>query len=134
MSTQAVSSQNLTTPQAEPIKKESMKSKVWKVFKKILVSIVGVALFLLNPTIFAIGLFVGLALPDKVKEIVETITNLWKKKAWIAAPLTIGGCILSLPVTLSVASAIVGGRIGAWLRDEAKSIMQPKKEKQDCSK
>lgn len=112
--------------------------KVWEVIKKILLAIANAGLFLLNPTLYAIGFCAGfvatLIWPGQIQTVIDKIKLVFKHYAWILVPLTIVAGFLSLQVTLAVVSVLsaahLGGMLGQaahelWLKEEAKKSQVP---------
>lgn len=90
-------------------------SKIWTAIKWVFKFALGCALFISNPSFFAVGFVAGVVFSDKIQEAINKIKEIWKKQPWGVALLVAAGAFLALPVTLATASFFYGGSLGAGL-------------------
>ena len=102
----------------------TLREKVWKVVKFIFNSLLGVAFFVSNPTIFAIGLIIGVALDKKVQEFISKIIMIWKTQPWSIIAIAGIGAFLSLQVSWAASSFIFAANLGSKLSRKAQEIFR----------
>lgn len=92
---------------------------VWRAVKWLFKVIVGVALFVMNPSFFAVGFVVGIVMNDKVQVAVDKIKLVWNKQPWTVAIIFGLGAFLALPITLAASALLFGANLGASLTNYA---------------
>lgn len=115
------------TPASKPSWIKSFLTKVWEIVKKCFKFLVGCALFVSNPSFFAVGFIIGLVMTSSKKEneegcinkTITTIKNIWKKQKFTAAAVIGIGAFLALPVTLAATSFGYGAYLGATIANKA---------------
>lgn len=96
--------------------------KVCLVVKIAFIAIASVFLFLANPTLFAVGIVVGLVFSSKVRDTVEQVKQACVDKPWLAVIVAGGvgvGAFLALPVTIAVGSFTCGAYLSSKWMDVA---------------
>lgn len=99
--------------------------KVWEAVKAIFYLLAGVALFIANPSLFAIGAAAGVIFDDKVKEIADKITTIYNTQQWKVLTLTAIGAFFSLPVTAGALAIGFGAHLGYSLLPEREAEPLP---------
>lgn len=99
--------------------------KIWEAVKAIFYLLAGVALFIANPSLFAIGAAVGVVFDDKVQEIAGKITTIYQKQQWKVLALTALGAFFSLPVTAGALAIGFGAHLGYSMLPEREEEFSP---------
>jgi hypothetical protein len=104
--------------------KPSIWQKICDIATNVFKVVVGLILYWTNPSLFAMGIIVGVIFDDKVAEVIGKIKNIWK-----AQPLAIcffGGfaSFLALPVTLATSSILWAANWGSYMSREAQKFMK----------
>ncbi|CRX38374.1 hypothetical protein [Estrella lausannensis] len=99
--------------------------KVWEAVKAIFYLLAGVALFIANPSLFAIGAATGVIFDEKVKEIAEKISVIYNSQQWKVLTLTAIGAFFSLPVTAGALAIGFGAHLGYSLLPEKEEVRSP---------
>lgn len=85
----------------------------------------GVFLFAINPTLFAVGTICGVIWDRKVQEVVEKIKLIVKKLPWQALALIGLAAFFALPVVIGAGSLLGGAYLGSnmsvWAQDKDKN-------------
>ena len=89
--------------------------KIKEIAIEVFKAIAAAVLFVLNPTIFAVGVIIGVVWDQKSDETIDKIVNIVKKQPFPVV-LALGiGSILCLQVTLGASSFLYGAYIGSKL-------------------
>lgn len=86
---------------------------VWRITQTAFKVLVGLGLYITNPSFFAVGLVAGIIFHDKMRDSIDKIIVVWNKQPAIVSALVIVGGFLSLPVTLATASFLFAGHLGS---------------------
>lgn len=92
---------------------------VWKAVKWVFVALVGVGLFITNPSFFAVGFIAGIIISDKVKMAVVRVKLVWKKQPWTVSIIVALGAFLALPITMAASALMYGANLGSRLTEYA---------------
>jgi hypothetical protein len=98
--------------------------KIKKVAIEIFKALVGIALFVMNPAVFAAGFIVGLVWDEQVDKTIDKIVNITKKQP---IPILLGlgvASILCLQVTSGAASFIYGAYMGSKLSISSQDVIK----------
>jgi hypothetical protein len=98
---------------------EELAQKVYNVSMFVFVSIVAALLYLSNSTFFVLGVVTAFFHKDSIDNAILRIQNTWLHQSYCrqASMLLLGA--LAWPITLSVASFLMGAHICSYLQDEA---------------
>lgn len=100
--------------------------KTWQVVKEIFKTLVAALFFVTNPSLFAVGLLVGVAFEIKAKQVVDKVMNVWKTQPWKTAALLGVGAFLALPVTWAAVSFLSAAYYGSRFTRQAQKHMAKK--------
>lgn len=103
-------------------KEQSLLSKVWEVFKRILFCIVAIALFATAATFFAIGFVIGIVWSKKTQKVIDKVNLIWQTQPVGVIMITGVGAFLALPVTWCSGALFTGAYLGTKLYQTAKAI------------
>jgi len=81
-------------------------------------SIIGLGLYVSNPSFFAIGFVAGIIWKKDMEEAVKKIVGVWKHH-WLLVAAMCLGAYLSLPVALATASFFYAADLGCRLSKES---------------
>lgn len=93
--------------------------KIGRVTKYIFHSLACVALFWMNPSLFAIGFLAGVVLDAQAKAALQKIGKVWDSQPWSSAFLICIGSLISLPITLAAGSIIASANLGSSMSLQA---------------
>jgi hypothetical protein len=99
---------------------------VWNAVKWIFKVIVGVGLFITNPSFFAVGFVAGIVFSEKVREAVNRVKLVWDKQPWTVSIILGLGAFLALPITLATSALLFGGNLGSSLTEYAQDQLLKK--------
>lgn len=95
--------------------------KIVQIVKFVFIVTVSAALYLANPSLFALGFVVGLVIDDKVRETVAKVKTICKRHPWVVVVVGVGS-FLALPVAIAVGSfvsgAYVSSKIAGMVKEE----------------
>jgi len=106
-------------PSAPSSKTKLILQKVWQAAQIIFKVALAAFLYWSTPTLFAIGIVVGVVAPDHMKAAIQKIKNIMSNQPFIICAIVGFGCFLSLPVTLATGAVIFAGHIGSNLSTAA---------------
>lgn len=86
-------------------------------------SSLSLALYWINPSLFAVGFFVGIAFDQEVSKAIEKIKNIWKTQPWNLCLIAAVAGFCSLPVTLAVGSLLWSSSLGSTMSKKAQNLM-----------
>lgn len=101
---------------------------VWAAVKWVFKALVGIGLFITNPSFFAVGFIAGIILSDKVRLAVNKVKLVWEKQPWTVTIIFGLGAFLALPITMAASALLFGSNLGASLTEYAEE--KDHKEKQ----
>ena len=107
--------ENNATTEKKAIAKSTLLSKVWEIAKKILFVGAAVTLYLINPTLFAIGFIVGIVWCQQVKNVIDRIDRIWKDRTLEMTAIAGIAGFLQLTVPLAAASILFSAHMGSQL-------------------
>ncbi len=93
--------------------KTSLISKIGHVAKNILIAGVGIALFVTNSTVFAIGFVVGIIWDKATERVVNKIKAIWNKQPWAVLIVSGIGAFLALEVAMAAGTFLYGANLGS---------------------
>jgi hypothetical protein len=88
-------------------------AKIWMVAKIALMTLLSVGLFLLNPSLFAIGFIAGIIWNEQAKKAIDKIVLVAKSMHWGYWILGGVASFLSLPVTIAASSVLWSTYLGS---------------------
>ncbi|MEI8365622.1 MAG: hypothetical protein WCF65_04305 [Parachlamydiaceae bacterium] len=123
--TSVISTENLTVaPQIDVVpteqngkiaSKSTLLAKIWSVAKKAIKILVNIALYYLNPSMYAVGFIIGVIWDKKTEETLQKIQLIWKNQTQTAHVLLTLGAILSMHISLAAGSILCGAELGSSL-------------------
>lgn len=110
-----------------PLFREKVKpiiEKVKKIAHLILKASIGVFLYWVNPSLFAIGFFAGIVFDDHIRYAIQKIKNVWKNQELTGCLIGSFACALSMPVSLAAASLLWSAHLGSLMHPSLDEMTQ----------
>lgn len=93
----------------------SLLSRIGRIAKAVFKTVVAVALYWINPSLFAVSFLASVVWHKQADEAIEKIKKVWQSQPWTSALLFSFASFLSLPVTLGAGSLLMGAHLGSSL-------------------
>ncbi|MEI8124998.1 MAG: hypothetical protein WCG42_04535 [Parachlamydiaceae bacterium] len=101
----------------EWVKKFPLIAKIKDVAHFTFKGLLNIALYWLNPSLYAIGFLGGVVFEKQANHAIDKINSVWKKQHWQTCSLLTLGCIISKPIVLAAGSILCGAQLGAHLQN-----------------
>lgn len=95
--------------------KSSLISKIKGVAKFVFKSLVCLAFFQINPSLFAAGFIVGIVLNTQIELTAQKVKSIWNRQPWTSCLLIMFGGLISMPVVAAAGTIFCGANLGSSL-------------------